>query len=102
MAIRERWPDGIPEEEMRRWGVAAAKHEASEAPPSPGEPPHILRNPMNHHHVLISGGRVYISELTERFNSMHVPSLIDILEVAPHVEDVEFLLNWGDVHDSPD
>ena len=82
MAIRERWPDGIPEEEMRRWALDAAKHNQSTPP---GQLPHHLRNQMNHHHVLISRGRVYISELTDVYSHMHIPPLHDILEVAPSV-----------------
>ena len=83
MAIRERWPDGIPEKMMKMWGLAAATHNNSRVKPGPGEPPHIFQNPMNHHHVLISGGRVYLSQETARFASLHLPALLDILEASP-------------------
>jgi len=102
MAIRERWPDGIPEKMMKMWGLAAATHNNSKVSPSPGEPPHIFQNPMNHHHVLIYGGHVYLSQETARFASLHLPALLDLLEAASHVEDVEFILNFGDTHDFND
>ena len=87
LALREQWPDGIPADVMRNWTYQAAHHTLA-----------TLANPMDIHHVLISGGRVYISRKLDGFVPFMVPSLLDVLKIAPETLDVEFILNWGDYH----
>ena len=54
-------------------------------------------NDMFYHHVLISGGRVYINR-RDFYSPTMVSGLHDILDVAPFVPDVEFVLCWADAY----